>query len=154
MITLSHHRFQLFLFRVKKSLRIINAEVYRDFFINETLTSLNYSLLRKLKSEKERRNKNNLANSQVVYTYQGKYFFCEKRELVHNEGTTHIATSSCLRQFHYHLDTSLTAEQRASTTSRRPESGLAHIPPLSPAEPKANTPEQGEYQSVPPAHNT
>ena len=35
MITLSHHRFKVFLFRAKKELCINNAEVYRDLFINE-----------------------------------------------------------------------------------------------------------------------
>ena len=53
MITLSHHRFKVFLFRAKKELRINSAQVYHDLFINENLTSLNYSLLKKLKSEKK-----------------------------------------------------------------------------------------------------
>ena len=67
MITLSHHRFKIFLFRAKKELRINNAQVYSDLFINENLSSMNYSLLKQLKSEKKRRNGNNLANFQVVY---------------------------------------------------------------------------------------
>ena len=52
-ITLSHHRFKIFLFRAKNKLRFNNAQVYCDFFIHEILTSLNYSLLKKLKSEKK-----------------------------------------------------------------------------------------------------
>ena len=41
-ITLSHHSFKVFLFRAKKKeLRIINAEVYGDHFINENLTYVN-----------------------------------------------------------------------------------------------------------------
>ena len=52
MITLSHHRFKVFLFRAKKELRINRARVYSDLFINENLTSLNYSIFKKLKSEK------------------------------------------------------------------------------------------------------
>ena len=52
MITLSHHRFKVFLFRAKKELRINRARVYSDLFINENLTALNYSLFKKLKSEK------------------------------------------------------------------------------------------------------
>ena len=119
MITLTHHRFKYFLFRAKKELRINYAEVYRYLFINENLTSLNYSLLKKLKSEKKRQNEKNLANFQVVYTHQ-KLFFCEKERTKGNEGTKHIATKSCLPQFLYRLDTSLTAEQRASFHSYRP----------------------------------
>ena len=53
MITLSHQRFKVFLFRAKKELRINIAQVYRELFINENLTSLNYSLFKKLKSEKK-----------------------------------------------------------------------------------------------------
>ena len=53
MITLSHHKFKVFLFRAKKELRINSAQVYHDLFINENLTSLNYSLIKKLKSEKK-----------------------------------------------------------------------------------------------------
>ena len=59
MITQSHHRFKVFLFRSQKELRINNAQLYRDLFINEKLTSLNYSLFKKLKSEK----KNDAANT-------------------------------------------------------------------------------------------
>ena len=51
-ITLSHHRFKVFLFRAKKELRINRARVYSDLFINENLTSLNYFLFKKLKSKK------------------------------------------------------------------------------------------------------
>ena len=41
-IRLSHHSFKVFLFRAKKKeLRIINAEVYGDHFINENLTYVN-----------------------------------------------------------------------------------------------------------------
>ena len=73
-ITLSHHRFNVFLFQSKKELRINNAQVYCDLFINENLTSLKYSLFKKLKSEKNRRSENNLTNFEVVYIYQGKVF--------------------------------------------------------------------------------
>ena len=79
MITLSHYRFKVFLFRTKKELLLNNAQVYRDLFINEYLTSLNYSLLEKPKSERKRRIDNNLANYEVVYTYQGKVFVKKER---------------------------------------------------------------------------
>ena len=52
MVTLSHHRFKMFLFLSKKELRINNAQVCCDLFINKNLTYLNYSLLKNLKSEK------------------------------------------------------------------------------------------------------
>ena len=53
MITLSHHSLKVFLLRAKKKeLRINNAQVYRDIFINENLTSLNYFLFKKLETEK------------------------------------------------------------------------------------------------------
>ena len=46
-------RFKVFLFRAKKELRINRARVYSDLFIDENLTALNYSLFKKLKSEKK-----------------------------------------------------------------------------------------------------
>ena len=125
MITLSHHRFKVFLFRAKKELRINSAQVYHDLFINENLTSLNYSLIKKLKSEKKRRSENNLANFEVVYTYQGKVFV-KKERARGNEGTTHITTNSGLNQFLLRLDNS---EQRTSTASQLPVSVVAHSPP-------------------------
>ena len=74
LIMLSDHRFKVFLYRAKKQLRLSNDKMYNDLFINENLTSLKYSLFRKLKSEKWRRNENDLANFEVLYTFQGKFF--------------------------------------------------------------------------------
>ena len=62
MITLSHHRFKVFLFRAKNELRINNAQVYGDLFIYESLTSLNYSVFKKLKSEKKTTQRKQLSN--------------------------------------------------------------------------------------------
>ena len=82
----------------KKEVRINRARVYSDLFINENLTALKYSLFKKLKSEKKQRSENNLANVEVVYTYQGKIFVKIERARG-NEGTTHITINSCLHKF-------------------------------------------------------
>ena len=52
MITLSHHRFKVVLFRAKKELRSNNAQVYRDLFINEKQTSLKTLSSKTLKLKK------------------------------------------------------------------------------------------------------
>ena len=149
MITLFHHRFKVFLFRVKQELRINSAQVYHDLVINENVTSLNYSLSKKLKSVKKRRSENDLENFEVVYTYQGKVFM-KKERTRGNEGTIHITTNYSLHQFLHRLDNS---EQRSSTASQLPLIVVAHSPPSLPAEPEANTPEQETYQPLPPAHS-
>ena len=74
LIKLSDHRFKVFMFRSKKQMRLSNNETCNDLLINENLTSLNYSIFRKPKSERRRRNENYLPNFEVVYTFQGEVF--------------------------------------------------------------------------------
>ena len=54
-IRLSHHMFKVILFQVKKAFSNNNNEAHSDLFINESLTSLHYSLWKKLKTEKKRK---------------------------------------------------------------------------------------------------
>ena len=96
LIKLSEHRFILFLFRAKKQLRLSDDETCNDLFIEENLSSLNYSLFRNLKSEKMRRNENKLANFEVVYAFQGNVFKKKERAVCCN-GASYIPTNSSLQ---------------------------------------------------------
>ena len=75
------------------------------------------------------------------------------------QGTTEAPHTSLpvldyTHQLIYRLDTSLMDEQRSSTAFHLPEGVVAHPPLPSTAEPEANTPKQGAYQPLPPAHST
>ena len=83
LIRFSHHRFIFFLFQAEK--RSKNFESHSAFFINENLTSLNYSVLGKPKAEKKRRTDHNLTNFEVIYTFQGKVFVKKSEALLIGE---------------------------------------------------------------------
>ena len=88
-------------------MHLSNDEIYNELIINKNLTSLNYLLFRKLKSEKRRHNENNLPNFEVVYAFQGKVF--EKKErTIGDQGASHTPTNSSLKKFLDHLDMSHT----------------------------------------------
>ena len=131
MIKLSYHRYTLFLVRL--------------FWTTLSSKSLN------LKKTAQRKQLDKFPGG----LYISRKRFCEKKRKLGARKVPHtFATNSFLHQFLYRLDTSLTAKQRASTASHRPESGVAHIPPPSPAEPESHTPEHGAYQPQPPADST
>ena len=123
LIRLCHHRFKLLLFQVKNTLCNNNNEAYSDLFINENLTSLNYSLLKKLKPEKNIRIEHNLANFEVVYNLQGKVFV-KKARTNGTEGCVHTHTNFYLKIF---LD-QFNASHRPFSMYRRFQHMLSKLP--------------------------
>ena len=104
-----------------------NDETHIDLFINENLTLLNYLHFIKLKSEKRRRNENYLANFEVVYTFQGK-FFVKNERTVGNQGASHIPTNSTLQTFLDHLDRSHTTSLQKNCSPFPREEFAALLP--------------------------
>ena len=130
----------------KKELRINNTKVYRDIFINVNLTSLTYSLLKKLLILKRNDAKKTTWQASRWFIHNKEKFLWKKKEV----GATKVPHTS-LPILAY---TSFSTVWMSSTVSHRPESGVAHIHPPSPAEPEANTPEKGTDLQLPPAHST
>ena len=60
--------------------KLSGSGLKKQFFINEHIAFLNYSLFRNLKSKKIQREENNLANFEGVCTFQGKVL-CEDRKV-------------------------------------------------------------------------
>ena len=98
LITLSDHRFKKILFHAKKQLRETNFDVYKSLFVNDNLTSLHYSLFKKVKSEKNRRSELGLESFEAVYTLQGKVLVKKLRSRGY-ENSIQIPTNSALNQY-------------------------------------------------------
>ena len=66
--------FRNFLYSARKSLRSVNNPVCDNLFLNDNLTNLNFSILRKLRTERTRRRNEGLPNFFSVFTFEGKVF--------------------------------------------------------------------------------
>ena len=73
-ITVSHRRFKGFIYSARKKLRDSEDEVYKDLYINDNLTSQNFSLFMKLKQERVRRQNENINSFSAVYTIDGRIY--------------------------------------------------------------------------------
>ena len=133
LIRLSHHIFKAILFKVKIALRTSNNEAHSDLFIKENLTSLKYSLLKKLKTENKRRNEHNLVNFEVVYTFQRKVFV-EKAKTSDNEGSVQIPSSFSLKNFLDQLDASHRLNQNVPMFPAAAEQTVEQLPTTAPLE--------------------
>ena len=74
LIIFSDKRFKKFLFFAKKRLREASPDVCTNLYINDNLTTYNYSILKKLKIEKSRRLSENLPSFDRVYAFDGKIY--------------------------------------------------------------------------------
>lgn len=106
MLTFSDRKFKRFIFTAKKRLRAANQEQSRNLFINDNLTSLNYSLLKKLKIEKARRIQNVLPSFDSVYSFEGKVFAKKCKEDASSAAIC-ISSNAILEQFLSTLEESL-----------------------------------------------
>ena len=73
-IMFSNIRFKRFLFGAKKKLRENSDDANINLFVNENLTSYNYSILKEVKEEHARRKASNLNNFFCVYSFDGKVY--------------------------------------------------------------------------------
>ena len=62
------------LYLKRRNLRTNHPESYEGMFINESLTSFNFELMKKLKVEMERRKHGQMPNYESVYSFDGKIF--------------------------------------------------------------------------------
>ena len=104
MITFSVKRFKRFLFASRKRLRQNLPEQCESLYVNENLTSYNFSLLRTLKAEKKRRIEANETSFGSVYSFEGKIFV--KKLAATDETASCISTKRDLRTFLTEFDNS------------------------------------------------
>ena len=104
-IKCSDRRFKLFIYCARKKLRSENQSLCENLFINDNLTSFNYSLLKRLKNESKRRNDVHKKSFATVYSYNGKVYvkLCRTDS---TENAIHIRYPSCIDSFLRTLDTS------------------------------------------------
>ena len=74
LIIFSDKRFKKFIFFAKKRLRQASSDLCTNLYINDNLTTYNYSILKKLKIEKSRRLHENLSSFDRVYSFDGKIY--------------------------------------------------------------------------------
>ena len=79
LVTFSDKKFKRFIFAAKKRLRLENVEICNNLYINENLTSYNYSILKKLKLEKTRRFLEKIPTFESVYAFEGKVYVKKSR---------------------------------------------------------------------------
>ena len=104
-IKCSDRRFKLFIYCARKKLRSENQSLCENLFINDNLTSFNYSLLKRLKSESKRRIDLHKRSFATVYSYNGKVYVKLCRTDL-TENAIHIKYPSCIDSLLRTLDTS------------------------------------------------
>ena len=74
LLSLSDRRFKTFLFKAKKNIRLKSRVKYEHLFVNDNITSYNYSMLKKLKDEKRRRSESAIPGFETVYCFEGRVY--------------------------------------------------------------------------------
>ena len=100
-LKLSDKKLKCFIYSARKTLR--NSSNLTGLYINEYLSSYNYILLKKLKTEKKRRNENNLPNFNSVYFFEGRVFV-KLRGTEQSREAIHMKNSNILMEFLGKLD--------------------------------------------------
>ena len=108
LITFSHRRYKINLFKAKKLIRTSNASFSSDLYINENLTTYNFKLLMQLKREKNLRREQNKPSFETVYTFEGKVYVKRSKE-DSNQQAHHIRSPTCLTDFLLKLNSTPTA---------------------------------------------
>ena len=108
LVTFSHRRFKISLFKAKKLIRTNNVSFSSDLYINENLTSYNFKLLMQLKREKRLRTEQNKPSFETVYTFEGKVYVKQTKE-DSNQQAHHIRSPTCLTDFLLKLNSTSTA---------------------------------------------
>ena len=73
-VTMSDRRFKLFIYKSRRKLKLEEDSVCEELYINDNLTSLNYSLLKKLKEERNRLRSASLPVYDCIYTIDGRIY--------------------------------------------------------------------------------
>ena len=79
LLRFSYRRFKTFLFKAKKNIRQKSKAKYKHLFINDNITSFNYSILITFKEKKRRRFESALTGFEAVYCFEGKVYVKKNR---------------------------------------------------------------------------
>ena len=102
LLKFSDRKFKNFLYSARKRMR--NSELNLNYlYINEYLTSYNYSILKSLKTEKRRRSEGDLPNFHSVYSFEGKIYVKMHLDEQSNQAL-HVKNQSTVREFVSKLD--------------------------------------------------
>ena len=97
-IKFSHLRFKKFIYTAKKTLRSNGAAISHDLFVNDNLTSYNFSLLMALKKQRKTLEESGNQCISSVYSFDGKVF-ARKRTDHSTSDAVHIKTNKCMESF-------------------------------------------------------
>ena len=111
-VQFSDRRFKIFLFQARKKLRSTSENDVSDLFLNDNLTSYNYSILSKLKYIRKERRECNKCVFESVYSIDGKIYIKMKSQDPNSE-SKHIKTNCVLDELVAELD-----EPVQTTTTR------------------------------------
>ena len=89
------------MFAARKNLRQNHPANCENLYVNEILTSYNFEILKKLKSEKKRRSENSETSFHSVYSFEGKIFV---KKLPSNDSSMCIASKRDLSKFLAEMD--------------------------------------------------
>ena len=102
LLKFSDRKFKNFLYSARKRMRNSESNL-NDLYINEHLTSYNYSILKYLKTEKRRRSEGNLPNFHSVYSFEGKIYIKMHLDEQSNQAV-HVKNHSSIQEFVSKLD--------------------------------------------------
>ena len=101
-------KFKRFVFGALKRLRLRDQDLCTDLFINDNMTSYNYSILKHLKSEKKKRSEERRKSFESVYVFDGKVYV-KKQKTNQPNSAIWISSVQSMKNFLESLDTEITA---------------------------------------------
>ena len=112
-VTFSDRRFKLFAYKARKKLRDESEENVSDLYINDNLTTFNFSMLMQLKRIRAERKNSNKVVFETVYTIEGKVFV-KMHRADSNDEAKYIKSEAVLDEFIRSLDTNESAPSTSS----------------------------------------
>ena len=100
----SDRKFKVFVYAARKKLRDQSPDDCAGLYINDNLTSYNYTILKKLKTDSKIRTEAQKTTFATVYTYNGKVFVKRFRS-DSSENAIHVRTPLCIEKLFDEFDT-------------------------------------------------
>ena len=107
-VVFSAIKFIRFVFGALKRLRLRDQDLCTDLFINDNMTSYNYSILKHLKGEKKKRSEERRKSFESVYVFDGKVYV-KKQKTNQPNSAIWISSVQSMKKFLESLDTKITA---------------------------------------------
>ena len=98
LLHLSDRRFKLFIYHARKLLRSAGKPIVTQLYINDHLTSYNFSILMALKRERKTRRERDCPNFEALYSIDGKVYVKINRQSPNSE-SFHIRTPQNISEF-------------------------------------------------------